>query len=438
MRPPAMSERKGFFIHTLGCKVNQYDSQALSEAWTGRGRLAADSSENALAVVVNSCAVTARAVADARRLLRRLRRENPQARLILTGCAARATPEKFADIEGLHILPPEAALADGLPPVERNAPAAYPACGVSDYGRARAVLKIQDGCSHRCSYCIVPDARGPSRSRPPQAILTEAERLMDAGFHELIISGINLSQYASDTGEDLWDMVAALDALVAARPHRARLRLSSLDPGKLGTKALETLAASRTLCPHLHLSLQSGAPQVLKNMGRAHCRPDKTLNFVRTVAEFWPIFGLGADILTGFPGESREAFEETLAFCRELPLSYGHVFPYSRRPGTPAETFPDQLPRDLKKERAAALRELVSGKEARFVAGLASLASVDVVLEEASPAVGVCEYYAHCRYQTPPAGAPEAKRAIRAAAPVRAEGNVLIIRPLENHAEATP
>ncbi len=439
-----MSEKDPFFIITLGCKVNQYDSQALAEAWTLQGRAAVQKQEDAATIVVNSCAVTAKAVSEAKRLLGRIRRESPNARLILTGCAARAAASRFADVEGLEILLAEDAPGDGqTPPRESGTPVrngAYPSLGVSDYGRARATLKIQDGCSRRCSYCIVPDARGPSRSRPLPDILEEARRLFGAGFRELTVTAINLSQYGLDapgrTG--LWDVIRALDALAASRPHPARLRLSSLYPGELGAEALETLAACKTLCPHLHISLQSAAPDVLRNMGRDGDNPEKLSRFLEKLAAVWPVFGLGADILTGFPGETDDQFRQTLEFVRQAPLTYAHVFPYSRRPGTPAATFPNQIPREVKKERAAKLRELAAAKKRRFAQTLAALPQVAPVIETLSPTGGVCEYYVECRFdETAPAPAA-APRDIVPARPLRATDGPLLVAPLAKAAGERP
>jgi len=432
-----MNEKNTFFIVTLGCKVNQYDAQALQEAWTGRGRAAADAMDGAGTIVVNSCAVTAKAVTEARRLLGRIRRDAPKARLILTGCAARAAASKFADIVGLEILLAEEALADGAPDGQASSLCdAYPACGVTDYGRARAVLKIQDGCSRRCTYCIVPDARGASRSRPFDAIMAEATRLFDAGFRELTVSAVNLSQYGLDIpGEKgLWEVVRALDALAASRPHPARLRLSSLDPGRLDETALDALAACGTLCPHLHISLQSAAPDVLRRMGRAATKPDALLRFLENVADLWPVFGLGADILTGFPGETDADFRQTLEFVREAPLTYGHVFPYSKRPGTPAANFPAQVAREVKKERAAALRQAASAKKTAFAERLAALPLVHPVIETTDPPGGSCEYYIDCRFETAPSGTDPvpglAPREIVPARPLRAEDGALVVAPL--------
>ena len=413
-----------FFIATLGCKVNQYESHSLSEAWREHGWFPAPEPAKADFILINTCAVTARAVADARAAARRLRREAPDARIWLTGCAAEvALREESNDVDahGATSLnrtddgAPAHALTGGfdadvlvsqngkallsqlpctfpkIPALEAEpAPASprhFPNFRISGYDRSRPVLKVQDGCSHRCTYCIVPLTRGPARSRPPKESLAEARRLLDAGFREITLSGINLRQYRHkktdlDKGE-FWDLVEYLERELAPEwAGRLRLRISSLEPGQLDARALDILGHSRLIAPHLHLSLQSGSPAVLARMGRGHYDPAVITGFLNTLRKKVPLFGLGADILTGFPGESEEEFEETLRVCRELPFSYAHVFPYSKRPGTTAATMAGQVPQEIKKERAAALRQAVQGKKQEFLQELLRLPVLHVVFED--------------------------------------------------------
>ena len=340
----------------------------------------------------------------------------------------------------------------------------FPAFAVSGYDRSRAVLKVQDGCSHRCTYCIVPLARGRARSRSMEESLGEARRLLAAGFREIVISGVNLRQYGRDlagqsgdktfarSGSDFWDLLALLDRELSPEwAGRARLRVSSLEPGQLGQKALDVLGASRMAAPHLHLSLQSGSPSVLRRMGRGHYDPATLPEFLAGLRAVWTVFGLGADILTGFPGESEAEFQEGLALCRSLPLTYAHVFPYSRRPGTAAAAMDGQLPAPVKKERAAALRAMAQEKKQAFLHSLLELPLMNVVFEdrgepseeraaEAGPdganaeqGRGVNEFYADCRLDASESlpAAPLA-RVLTLVRPLRVQGGALVVRPVES------
>ena len=296
---------------------------------------------------------------------------------------------------------------------------------ISGYDRARPVLKVQDGCSHRCTYCVVPLARGRSVSRDPAEVLAEAERLLMAGFREIVLGGINLRQYGTDLPgrPDFWDLLAGLERALAPRwADRVRLRLSSLEPGQLGSKALDVLGASRLVCPHLHLSLQSGDPEVLRRMGRGHYRPEQALEFSRELAAVWPVFGLGADLLVGFPGETAGQFGNTLALARALPLSYAHVFPYSPRPGTPAADLDGQVPQEEKKARAASLRAVTSARKRAFLKVLAGGGPLSVLVENAE-GEGVSEHYAPCRVE-----GVSAVRALVRARPVGLEGGRVLAR----------
>ena len=496
-----------FYLATLGCKVNQYESHALREAWSARGWQEAERPEQAGVILVNSCAVTARAVADVRNAVRRLHRAAPQSAIIITGCAAEVLEKELADLPGVRAVigqsRKEELLADfrervlapgGFRPAEAHAgvspagPAAetgkkrgaspFPAFAVSGYDRSRAVLKVQDGCSHGCTYCIVPLARGGARSRTAEDSLSEARRLLAAGFREIVISGVNLRQYGRDLpgasgrkggkGNDFWDLIARLDRELGPEwAGRARLRVSSLEPGQLGPKALDVLGASRMAAPHLHLSLQSGSPSVLRRMGRGHYDPAALPEFFARLRAVWPVFGLGADLLTGFPGESEAEFREGLELCQALPLTYAHVFPYSRRPGTAAAVMDGQLPPALKKERAAALRAMVREKKRAFLQSLLNRPLMRVVFEDrsepadngaagsdpgdtaadgkgaareaAAPAFwrGVNEFYADCRLDA--ANAADASinrplpRILTPVRPVRVEADVLVVGPAENN-----
>ncbi|MDR2054919.1 MAG: radical SAM protein, partial [Desulfovibrio sp.] len=309
-----------FCIVTFGCKVNQYESQALREAWGNIGGVECGNPEEAEVICINSCAVTARGERDARNAVFRLRRAAPSARLILTGCAAqffpRHKPHKGSIQAVPDILLPQGKksllLADprALPASQQGMAAAsrapFPPFQIAAFKRTRPVVKVQDGCTHRCTYCVVPYTRGPATSRPPSEILAEVRRLLTAGYAEIILSGVNLHQYGQDNPEsgDFWDLLNTLEAELAGEfAGKARLRISSLAPPQLTQRGLDSLAASRMVCPHLHVSLQHASPAVLKRMGRGHYSARSVAETVAALGRIWPVMGLGADILVGFPGE---------------------------------------------------------------------------------------------------------------------------------------
>jgi len=422
-----------FFIATFGCKVNQYESQALCEAWEKLGgrRLAAPSGADA--VLVNSCAVTARAERDARNAMYRVCREAPQARRLLTGCAARLAGRALRGNDRPHALIPQDAkslLLQGpwiASPGHAPDSSLFPPFCISSFARARPVLKVQDGCSHRCTYCIVPLTRGQARSRAPSSVCEEAERLFAAGFRELMLSGINLHQYGRDFQEsfDFWDLIHMLEERLASRwAGLARLRISSLEPGQLDAKGLDCLAASRLLCPHLHVSLQSGSPEILRRMGRGHTKLARLVSAVQRLRDIRPVMGLGADILVGFPGEKDAHILESLEIVEALGLSYAHVFPYSRRPGTAAADMPGQLPRQEKAARAARLREAVSARQQAFLHTLLALPALRLHLDGLRAWKGVDEHYAPCRLIC---SSEQRGHALLTVRPMRVEGGELLV-----------
>lgn len=406
---PNTPNAQSFFVVTLGCKINQYESESISEAWRATGMVETDDPACARVLLVNSCAVTARAVSDLRSAVRRLRQQSPAARIVVTGCAAQVLADELAAMPEVDAVVPQSRKGELLagpfaPPTSAAAaPVRFPPFGIAAFRRARAVVKVQDGCSHHCTYCIVPLTRGASVSRDPAATVAEMRTLLSAGYRELVVSGVNLRQYGADLPEphDFWALLARIEAELAPEwAGRARLRLSSLEPGQLDSRALDVLGASRLVAPHLHISLQSGDEGVLRRMGRGHYRPVQVLDFLRQLAAHWPRLGLGADLLTGFPGESTEQFETTLAFCRELPLTYAHVFPFSPRPGTAAVRLADPLPKAERTARAARLRGLAETKKGAFLKELALLPELTVLVENAQSGHGVCEFYAPCAVQS--------------------------------------
>ncbi len=398
-----MTNKKRFFIFTLGCKINQYESEAIRESWISKGFVEVEDVKDADVVIVNSCAVTEMAVSDVKKYIRRFSRENPNCEIIVTGCAIPKWENVIKSFENVKYIVPQKqkAILKDYPELDINNKQSIEhfSLTISNYFRARPVVKIQDGCSHYCRYCIVPLTRGASVSRDIRDILDEVKRLLDNGFHELIISGINLREFkTSYNGKDIdvWDLVEIISKIMAKDYKGSRIRLSSLDPSLLNNKALRVLNTCENIAKHLHLSIQSADRDILKKMGRAHYTPDHIEQFIEKLSNIWRLFGLGCDVLVGFPGESDSNFENTYEFCKRMPFTYAHVFQYSKRPGTPAAKYPDQVPKQLKKERSRRLRELFVGKKKEFLKKQLQLNNVSVVVEDRDKLVGMNEYYVIC------------------------------------------
>lgn len=361
---------------TLGCKVNQKETAALAQLFRQEGFTVVKSGQAADVFVVNSCAVTAEGEAKSRRWLHRARRENPGAVTVLTGCLPQAFPEKAAAwgadvvsgtarraaLPGLvlaHIQSRAPQIAIPPPPkVFEPLPLA------KSPGKTRAFVKVQDGCNRRCAYCVIPKARGASRSHGEDDILREIEALADEGFAEVVFTGINLPAYGRDTATSL----ARLVERAAEIPALRRIRLSSLEPDLLSPEEISRLAAQPKLCRHFHLSLQSGCDATL----RAMRRPYTAALYAETAAAIraaMPDASLTTDVIVGFPGESEADFLQSLAFVEEMEFLKVHAFPYSARAGTPAAEMEGQLPAAEKQRRAARLREGAEAARARWLAG---------------------------------------------------------------------
>lgn len=403
-----MPDATRFHLVVHGCRVNQYEAQALRETWETAGAVCEEDPAAAGVVVVLTCAVTARAVQSLRRELPRLRRSAPQARHICAGCVPQAIPgELKAAAEGWELWNKDRKadllhLFDTSPvsmPHGRPGPA-WPPFAVAGSERARALCKIQDGCNQACAFCIIPKARGGPVSRPEAETLAEIRRLFAAGAREVVLSGINLGQYAGESG-DLWALLRRIQAALGPEwLGRGRIRLSSLDPALLTPAALETLAQCTLICPHLHLSLQSGNAGVLAAMGRRQYSIDEVVRWVEAARRILPVLGLGADLLTGFPGEDDAAFADTRDLFQRLPLTYAHVFPFSPRPGTRAATLPGQVPVSRRLDRAQALRELAAARARAFATSLLDQPALFMVVEQQGmdSMAGICEYGVRCRH----------------------------------------
>ncbi len=369
-------------IHTLGCKVNQVESAQIASLLESMGyevSFGFPETDVDLAVV-NTCAVTHKAEAESRRALLRMARSG--AAVVATGCSAQLRSRELAQIEEVDFIVGSnrkgliARIARDL----KNDSLERTSVGdvlrektFEDMGsgylsaKTRAFLKIQDGCSSFCSYCIVPYARGASRSLEPDLALKRFRELVDAGFREIVLTGVHLGMY----GEDLPGSTSLLELLKRFEDEAfdGRIRLSSLEPVEVGREMIDFLKGSRLVCPHLHLPLQSGDRAVLKRMNRRYT-PEEYADVVTALDEAIPHIAIGTDVLVGFPGEDEAAFEYTARLIERLPLAHLHVFPYSRRKGTPAANMADQVSDDEKKRRVSLLRDLGVGKKRAYFQGL--------------------------------------------------------------------
>jgi threonylcarbamoyladenosine tRNA methylthiotransferase MtaB len=364
-------------VATLGCKVNQFESASFISGFREQGCELVSVSEQADILVVNTCAVTARAGQQSRQLIRRLRRDNPNARLLVTGCYAQLTadelPELIADSSLIvignadkHLLVGTALEEDGNFPPFRDIEKVEEICPLPVRrfsGRTRAYLRIQDGCNNFCSYCIVPYTRGRCRSLPLADVLAQVEIFVEEGYQELVVTGINVGKYGLDLAEG--ENIYSLLEILCRRFPTLRIRLSSLEPTEVNERLLEIMTEFTNFMPHLHIPLQSGDNGVLARMRRKYTT-EIFAEAVERVHTVLPHAAVGCDILAGFPGENEQAADNSVAFLAGLPITYLHIFPYSLRPGTAAAKFADQVPGPVKEARVVRLQQLDGQKKAAF------------------------------------------------------------------------
>ena len=381
---------------TFGCRLNTYESEVM------RGHAVNAGLDNA--VIVNTCAVTAEAERQARQAIRRARRNKPDAKIIVTGCAAQINPAAYSEMPEVDLvlgnqekLEAKSFLAlDGEPVrvqdiMSTTETASHLVEGFDD--RTRAFIQVQNGCDHRCTFCIIPFGRGNSRSVPIGAIVEQVRTLTDNGYREVVLSGVDVTSYGADLpGQPrLGQMVRRL---LASVPELPRLRLSSIDVAEIDDDLLHLIAEEPRLMPHLHLSLQAGDDMILKRMKRRHSR-GQAIEFCRTVRALRPDVVFGADLIAGFPTETDAMFANSLALVEECDLAHLHVFPYSPRPETPAARRP-QLPRDVVKNRAAQLREAGGKALSGFLAR--EVGQTRAVLVE-KPGLGRSEQFALVEFE---------------------------------------
>ena len=359
-------------IYTLGCKVNQYETQAMEAELLARGHALVPFEAQADAYIINTCTVTAVSDKKSRQVIRRARKENPEAIIGVCGCYAQTAPEavralevdliagtagRMAFLDDLEALLEDcraARLAGEAPrmtvddALRRRTFEELPAGGLE--GRTRAMLKVEDGCVNFCSYCIIPYARGPIRSLSIQAAEEQCRHLGSEGYREVVLTGIEISSWGAERrdGSSLIDLV---EAVCRALPADVRVRLGSLEPRTITEDFCRRAAALPNLCPHFHLSMQSGCDSVLKRMNRKY-DTGRYYESVKLLREYFDRPGITTDLIVGFPGETEEEFRATLAFVEQCAFSAMHIFPYSRRTGTPAAKLPDQVPNAVKEDRA--------------------------------------------------------------------------------------
>jgi threonylcarbamoyladenosine tRNA methylthiotransferase MtaB len=400
-----------FYIENFGCRATQADGAALESQFLERGLERVHAARDAEIVVLNTCTVTAGADKDARASIRRVQRENPGCRILVTGCYAQRAPEELAALPGVKWVVgnshkhrvaeiatapqsstsgfvPLSLLAEGFPRGERQFAAevivgdifahtellAAPVFEAANE-RTRPNLKVQDGCDNRCSFCVIPSVRGQSRSLPPDRVLAEVRALVSAGYREVVISGINLGRWGRDLGGSTQHSALSIqtkrrfEELVGAiltETSLEKLRISSVEPMDWSDELIEMMATSSRIAKHAHVPLQSGSDAVLRRMHRKY-RPWHYREKILKIRKAMPNAAIGADVMVGFPGETEAEFGETRRMIEELPFTYLHVFTYSARPGTPAAGYANQVPVALARERNHVLRDLANEKKAAFM-----------------------------------------------------------------------
>jgi threonylcarbamoyladenosine tRNA methylthiotransferase MtaB len=385
-----------FYVENFGCRATQADGAAVERQFRERGLVRADRASEAQVVVLNTCTVTASADRDVRAAIRRVRRENPGCQIVVTGCYAQRAPEEVAALPGVSLvignshkhrlaeiaLPslrsPENAgtfvllstlslgqrrlyVSDIFAHTELLAAPVFDAANE----RARPNLKVQDGCDNRCSFCVIPSVRGQSRSMPLRQVLAEVNTLVAAGYHEVVISGINLGRW----GRDLAGEPTRFEDLIRAvleRTSLEKLRISSVEPMDWSDELIQLMAESPRIAKHAHVPMQAGSDRILRAMHRKY-RPWHYREKVETIRAAMPTAAIGADVMVGFPGETDQDFDETRRMVEELPFTYLHVFTYSPRPGTPAAAMRNQVPDNIARGRNRVLRDLASEKKLAFM-----------------------------------------------------------------------
>lgn len=399
-------------FHTLGCKVNHYETEAIREAFVSRGAETAGEEDFADVYIINTCTVTNIADRKSRQYIRRMKRVNPDALIVVTGCYAQVEPDEVAAMPEVDIVVGngnKSKICDLVfEKLEKRRNQSFatdvlvkPRAELTEYedmgmvasgepGMTRAYIKIQEGCDRFCSYCLIPYVRGPVRSRPAEDILREAVMLLDSGHRELVLTGINTALYGTEAGAgcSLAELLAEFDRLERPAGDDFRIRLSSLEPTVVDRNDVQKIIRFRRLCHHLHLSVQSGSDSILRSMNRHYSRDDY-LEIVRAIREFDPLYGITTDIIVGFSGETESDFEDSLDIVRQSGFGKVHVFRYSPRRGTAGAALPDAVPGSVRNERSDRL-EQISAEAARLFIEKNIAASAEAAADaccEAAPGV---------------------------------------------------
>jgi threonylcarbamoyladenosine tRNA methylthiotransferase MtaB len=390
-----------FFVQNFGCRATQADGAALESLLAGRGFEPAAERAEADLVVLNTCTVTAAADQDARHAIRRAHRENPSARILVTGCYAQRAPQELAAMPGVSWVVGNShkteianlvSISNASEPYHGNihvgdifAQHSFLSAPVEDAAgdRTRPNLKIQDGCNNRCSFCIIPFVRGRSRSAPAEQVVEQVRNLARR-YREVVLSGINLGRWGREPGSDV--RLTGLIRLLLAETGVERLRLSSVEPMDFSDALLELMASSPRIAKHVHAPLQSGCDRTLRRMHRKY-RPRHYAGRVLKARELMPDAAIGADVMVGFPGETEADFEESRSFIASLPFTYLHVFTYSERPGTPASQHADPVPIPVRKARNRILRDLAGAKNREFRSRMVGRTLSAVTLQEGGGAL---------------------------------------------------
>lgn len=361
-------------ILTLGCKVNQYESEAAAEELSRRGYTVISPDEPCGAYIINTCTVTAEAARKSRQMIRRLRSRSPGAFIIVTGCLAQTSADEVAAIAGVDAVVGNSRKLAAVDELDRLVTegrktrpskdvssldgSTFEPMNISSFSRTRVYVKIEDGCENRCSYCIIPDARGPVRSKPAAEVLSEVASLVRGGTREIVITGIEVASYGKDLEcTTLEGLLCDIDALPEVSGGDVRIRLGSLEPSLLRPEFIKKISGLASLAPHFHISLQSGCSRTLASMRRKY-NAERAMRVLDDLRAAIPGVQFTCDVIVGFPGETETDFSETLDFMKNARFLAAHIFPYSQRKGTPAASMPGQIPENEKHRRAAVLSEL--------------------------------------------------------------------------------
>jgi threonylcarbamoyladenosine tRNA methylthiotransferase MtaB len=413
-----------FYVQNFGCRATQADGAAIERQFQEQGLDRADSSDNAQVVVLNTCTVTASADQDARAAIRRIHRDNPDAQIVVTGCYAQRAPEEIAAIPGVSqvignshkhqlakILRPTFVPLSALSTAKQSSDTnifvsdifahtellAAPVFEAANQ-RTRPNLKVQDGCDNRCSFCVIPSVRGQSRSLPLTKVVDEINTLVDAGYREVVISGINLGRWGRDFDrpQRFEDMVRTILSATSLK----KLRVSSVEPMDWSCELVDLFAGSARIAKHAHVPMQSGSDAVLRRMHRKY-RPWHYREKIGTIRDAMPNAAIGADVMVGFPGETEAEFEETRRMIEDLPITYLHVFTYSARPGTPAAEMSNQVPVRAARERNGILRELGEQKKMSFMRSLVgkNIEAITLNINDASHTEALTDNYLKLRFK---------------------------------------